>query len=193
MSIKRIAALLAALVAFFFALLLLQQGIRALERAAYPQKYTELVEQYAEENALPANLIYAMIRTESGFRPNVESHVGARGLMQITEETFDWIKMKLAPEESIVFTDLDDPAVNIRFGSYLLAACMQRYNGDISTACAAYHSGMGLVDELLQDAAYSLDGVTLHTFPYAQMNNYVNKINQNYTRYNTLYGSAMKE
>ncbi len=45
-------------------------------------------------------ILYAFIRTESNFNPNAESNVGARGLMQITEITFDWIKMKIAPNES---------------------------------------------------------------------------------------------
>ena len=51
----------------------------------------------------------------------------------------------------------------------------------------AYHSGMGLVDSLVADSEYSDDGVTLHTFPYAQMRNYVYKINRSYAVYHRLY------
>lgn len=153
----------------------------------FPQKYSAAVEQYAAAYQVEPALVYAIIRTESGFDPKADSNVGARGLMQITEETFLWIKSKIAPQEALTFEDLYTPEVNIRFGTYLLSVCMQRYGGDIPTASAAYHSGIGKVDELLKNKAYSTDGVILHTFPYQQMNNYVRKVQNNYEKYLTLY------
>ena len=154
-----------------------KDAVRAVEEMAYPRTYAALVQQYAAEYGVDENKVYAIIRTESGFKPEAESKVGARGLMQITDETFLWIKSKIAPGEEITFDDLFDPAVNIRFGTYLLATCLARYDGDFSTAAAAYHSGMGLVDSLLQKAEYSADGKTLTAFPYEQMNLYVHKVN----------------
>lgn len=68
--------------------------------------------------------------------------------------------------------------------------CTIVWNGTPETlplASAAYHSGQGLVDRLLEDARYSDDGVTLHTFPYEQMNLYVHKVERNYKRYQELY------
>ncbi|MFR8665710.1 MAG: lytic transglycosylase domain-containing protein [Ruthenibacterium sp.] len=156
-------------------------------RAVYPRTYRTYVEYYADKYGLEYAQVYAIIKTESGFKPNALSAVGARGLMQITEETFDWIKTKIAPGEPVTFDDLYDPEVNIRFGTYYLHYCMERYAGDLATASAAYHSGQGLVDRLLEDARYSDDGVTLHTFPYEQMNLYVHKVERNYKRYQELY------
>jgi hypothetical protein len=164
-----------------------KDAVRAVEEMAYPRTYAALVQQYAAEYGVDENKVYAIIRTESGFKPEAESKVGARGLMQITDETFLWIKSKIAPGEEITFDDLFDPAVNIRFGTYLLATCLARYDGDFSTAAAAYHSGMGLVDSLLQKAEYSADGKTLTAFPYEQMNLYVHKVNKNYQKYLALY------
>ncbi len=46
----------------------------------------------------------------------------------------------------------------IRFGCYYLHLCMERYNGDVATAAAAYHSGWGTVDQLLQMEEHSADG-----------------------------------
>ena len=69
--------------------------------------------------------------------------------MQITEVTFDWIKMKIAPTESLTFDDLYDPETNIRFGSYFVSYCLDRYSGHLATAAAAYHSGVGTVDGLI--------------------------------------------
>ena len=156
-------------------------------RTAYPLGYREIVEEEARTQGVDPALVYAVMKAESNFDPDATSHAGARGLMQITDETFLWIKSKIAPGEEITFDDLFDPAVNIRFGTYLLATCLARYDGDFSTAAAAYHSGMGLVDSLLQKAEYSADGKTLTAFPYEQMNLYVHKVNKNYQKYLALY------
>ena len=162
---------------------------RQVEQRLYPRKYNDLVEQYAAEYDLDPLLVYSFIRTESGFDPGAESSVGARGLMQITEVTFDWIKSKIAPGEDLTFDDLYDPAVNIRFGVYYISACLERYHGDVSTAAAAYHSGWGTVDALLQKEEHSEDGLTLSGFPYNQMHHYVEKITACYAKYTELYGA----
>ena len=111
--------------------------------------------------------------------------------MQMTEETFEWIKTKLAPEENLTFEDLYDPDCAVRFGAYYLRLCLDRYGGDVATAAAAYHSGWGTVDSLLNHEDYVGDGKTLPSFPYSRMNHYVEKILQGYKRYTELYGSSI--
>ena len=87
------------------------------------------------------------------------------------------------------FGDLYDPAVSLRFGCYYLRLCMERYGGDVATAAAAYHSGWGTVDALLQKEEHSADGITLQGFPYNQMHHYVEKITACYAVYQNLYGT----
>lgn len=158
-----------------------------IARMLYPRRYAEYVEYYAEKYELDPLLLYAFIRTESNFSPDAQSDMGARGLMQITEETFDWIKSNIAPDEPLTFSDLDEPETNIRFGCYFVSYCLERYAGDIPTAAAAYHSGWGTVDDLLADAQYSQNGQTLTAFPYPNMRTYVKKITDNYQTYRRLY------
>lgn len=160
-----------------------------MEKAFYPCKYSALVEQYAAEYDLDPLLVYSFIRTESGFDPAATSSVNARGLMQMTEETFLWMRSKIAAGENVTFDDLYDPAVSLRYGCYYLHLCLQRYNGDVATAAAAYHSGWGTVDTLLQMEEHSTDGVTLQGFPYNQMHHYVEKITACYAVYTRLYGT----
>ena len=160
-----------------------------IEQWEYPQKYSEYVTYYANKYEIDPLLLYSFIRTESNFDAGAESKVGARGLMQITEVTFDWIKSKIAPTEELTFDSLYDPETNIRFGSYFVSYCLLRYEDDISTAAAAYHSGWGTVDELLADNQYSDDGKTLDSFPYTQMRLYVHKITDSYENYQRLYSS----
>lgn len=163
--------------------------VAVAEETLYPIEYQSNVEYWAKENSIDPYLVYAIIRTESGFNPDAESNVGARGLMQMTDETFVWIKGKIAPNEDLTFDDLYDPDVNIRFCSYYFALCLARYNNDISTAAAAYHSGWGTVDNLLEDAENTSDGKVLTQFSYTNMNHYVKKINSSYAKYKSLYAS----
>lgn len=153
----------------------------------YSQKYSGYVEHSAEEFDLDPLLVYAFICTESGFEPQAASDAGARGLMQITNETYSWIHSKLEPDTPEDFSLMFDPAANIRYGCYYVAACLERYNGDVRTAAAAYHSGWGTVDRLLEKSQYSADGACLDDFPYANMNRYVKKIEGNYKIYHFLY------
>lgn len=190
----RIIILISVLMLLFFGLIqLIGTGLDSISRNLYPKKYETIVEQYAIENEIDPLLIYAVIRTESGFDPKAVSNVDARGLMQITDETFQWIKSKIAPSENLAFEDLYDPQVNIRFGSYYFAKCMERYGNHVGTAAAAYHSGWGTVDKLLKNPKYSEDGKTLHTYPFEQMGLYVQKIDRAYTRYQTYYSNTENE
>lgn len=156
-------------------------------RLLYPRRYQEEVERWAAEYSLDPLLVYSFIRTESGFDPTAQSSVGARGLMQMTEETFDWLRGKAAAAEELTFDSLYEPDVSIRFGCYYLRLCLDRYGGDVDTAAAAYHSGWGTVDALLRKLEHSADGVTLQGFPYTQMNHYVHKISDCYAAYLRLY------
>ena len=179
--------------ALFLAVLLLAAvwaapyGAQKLGEALYPLKYRYYVEYWAEYHDVDPLAVYAIIRTESGFDANAENDVPARGLMQITEETFAWIRSKIAMDEPVTFDDLFDPEMNIRFGSYYLSRCLDRYGGDLATAAAAYHSGWGTVDRLLEDPAYAATENTLAEFPYEQMNLYVYKVEKAYSRYCAIY------
>ena len=187
-AVRRRRAFVAVLLCFAVATALFAcKGVSLVGEMLYPKKYDAAVKHWADEYQLDPLLLDAFICTESGFDPKAESNVGARGLMQITEETFEWIRSKIAAQESLTFDDLYDPDVNIRFGAYYVSQCLARYNGDISTAAAAYHSGWGTVDRLLTSSAYSSDGKTLQVFPYDQMRNYVAKIQRHYETYRELY------
>lgn len=187
---KRLRRLAVLLVFVVCAALLLPGLWKRAERMLYPRKYEALVEQWADTYDLDPLLVDAFIRTESGFDPQATSTVDARGLMQMTEETFIWLRSKIAPDEGLLFANLYDPEISIRFGCYYLHLCMERYNGDVATAAAAYHSGWGTVDALLQMEEHSADGETLQGFPYNQMNHYVKKITSCYARYQRIYAES---
>ena len=53
---------------------------------------------YSEEYGVEPALIYAVMKAESGFDPEVVSYAGAVGLMQLMPETFDWLQTHIGPE-----------------------------------------------------------------------------------------------
>lgn len=175
-------------VTMVISVLSISAGVEQLMVRLYPLPYRETVTRCAEEFHIPEALLYSVIKTESGFREEAFSEAGALGLTQITRETFDWLRDRLAPEEELTFESLRDAETAIRFGAYFLSLCMDRYEGDISTAAAAYHSGWGTVDTLLELPDCSQDGKTLNAYPYRQMNLYVRKINNAMLQYEALYG-----
>ena len=184
---KRTRRLILLILAVLLALAVVPRAWNRVEQLLYPRKYEALVDEWATAYELDPLLVDAFIRTESGFDPQATSTVDARGLMQMTEETFLWLRSKIAPDEGLTFTDLYDPEVSVRFGCYYLHLCLTRYNGDVATAAAAYHSGWGTVDALLQKEEHSADGQILQGFPYNQMNHYVKKITSCYAAYQRIY------
>lgn len=152
-------------------------------RERYPRSFSVLVTKYAETYALSEELIYAVIRTESGFRPAVISHAGAQGLMQIMPDTHDWIEFKLGIKEP---NDVFDEETNISYGTYLLSYLLNKYN-DEECALAAYNAGSTSVDRWLSDTRYSDDGTTLKAIPYNETRNYVEKVTKSKEMYIKLY------
>lgn len=178
-----LAVLLAAVViAGFF-------GIRAASdlyyRYCYPCRYETFVTRSAAENGIDPYLLFALIKTESDFQPDATSAVGARGLCQIMEDTYDWIRWKLDDTQTS-YDDMYDPETGIRYGAYLLGSLYQEF-GSCEVALAAYHAGRGAVNEWLSDTQYSPDGRTLDRIPIDDTAHYVSKVMRAYEIYQKLY------
>lgn len=182
-----LASILAVLAILFFTTHLFDGLKHTVHRWFYPQKYAEQVEQYSEEFGVDEDLIYAVIKTESGFREDVVSGAGAIGLMQLMPETFEWLQDNLDDEVIYDAERLKDPDINIRYGTYFLSWLLERYGGDVSTACAAYNAGFSAVDDWLCDSRYSEDGRTLTEIPYGETRKYVEKILDAIDTYRSIY------
>ena len=153
----------------------------------YPQKYSEQVERSSREFGVDEALIYSVMRTESGFRPEVESHAGAIGLMQLMPATFDWLQERLEGEIKYSADSLKNPDINVRYGTYFLSILKEQYGADIYTISAAYNAGSSSVDSWLSDRSYSSDGVKLMNIPYKETKDYAEKVLKTYELYKKLY------
>lgn len=154
-------------------------------RGAYPRRYAGYVERFSREFEVDRDLVYSVIRTESGFKPRAQSSVGARGLMQITEDTFRWLQWRMGEEDGATYESLFEPEVNIRYGAFLLSELTQEF-GSAENALCAYHAGWGKARQWLEDGRYS-DGQSIHTIPYGDTRRYVGKVLETREIYRRLY------
>ena len=65
-----------------------------------------------------------------------------RGLMQITEETFQWIRFRMKDESGASYDDLFDEKINIQYGTFLLKTLLDEFGSEANALCA-YHAGWG--------------------------------------------------
>ena len=152
----------------------------------YKLEYSEYVYKYAKENNLDPYLIFAIIKNESNFKHNIESHVGATGLMQLMESTATEMANEIG--ENIETKEmLYNPETNIKIGTKYFAYLLKHYNGNQNLAIAAYNAGMGNVDKWIKEGIINEDGSNIENIPYKETNNYVRKIVRDYKIYKEIW------
>ena len=181
-------ALLGLLIVGFlvFAGAMMNKSTKLLEHWAYPTTFSEIVEEKAAEYDVPLSVVYAVIRTESNFDPEAESWVGARGLMQITKDSYEWIDYYRGATGA-TWDDFYTPEVNVDYGVWLLSYHYDLF-GEWGTVYAAYNAGPNAVKKWLKDPQYSLDGKTLDMIPYEETLNYREKVIKYREDYQKIYG-----
>jgi soluble lytic murein transglycosylase len=171
-------------------LLALAVGLNPVKRAVVeitlPLKHEDIIRQQARDKGLDPALIAAVIFAESHFRDQT-SRAGAKGLMQITPETAQYIASKSG---GVLFetSDLSTPQVNISYGSYYLRYLMGRYDGDTTLTLAAYNAGEGNVDRWRADAGGALEVADI---PFPETRHYVEKVQQARRDYRSGYAAEL--
>lgn len=155
----------------------------AVMRTMYPLRYEETIREASEENDLKPAFVAGVIYTESRFRPDVESHKEAYGLMQLLPQSAHFIQRK-----SGIKGDFRDPKINIRLGTWFLGYLNDRYDGDERLMLAAYNSGEGSVDAWTSDRGFDIE----KDIPYKETREYVERALEAQKTYQELYGKNLQ-
>ncbi len=101
-----------------------------------PDQLRPLIERAANENSLDPALFDALVQTESAYNPLAKSPKNAIGLTQLMPDT----------ARGLGVTDPYDPVQNLKGGAKYLSSMIQRFDGNIELALAAYNAGPGAVE-----------------------------------------------
>jgi len=116
--------------------------------------FAEIIASAAEANGVDPMLVSALIKVESGYRPTARSRRGAMGLMQLMPSTAREYNVRHPFE----------PKANIEAGIKHLKTLLDRFDGGVALALAAYNAGPGAVEKF--------NGIP----PYRETRNYVARI-----------------
>lgn len=154
-----------------------------LWRCFYPTPFSETVTAQAARYGLPAALLYAIMRQESGFRGNAISPANAFGLMQLIRPTANRVAEELGVEPN---GDLFERNTNIRFGTHYVNH-LRGLLRHPAAVVAAYNAGPRLIQRLeISNAGMPLE-LWMLRIPYRETRSYVQRVLANAEVYSRLY------
>lgn len=141
----------------------------------YPTPFRGLFSQHANQTGLPTSWLYGISRSESLFMPDIKSHAGAIGLMQLMPATAKATAKKMgAPYRSSY--DLTQPALNIELGSAYLNQVYRQLGHNPVMATAAYNAGPHRVKQWLPKQAPVAADIWIENIAFNETRKYVRKV-----------------
>jgi soluble lytic murein transglycosylase len=156
---------------------------KAIKSLTLPLQHEDIIRQQAKEKGVDAALIAAVIDTESHFS-DAESSAGAKGLMQVTPEAAKDIA-RHSGATSFHTSDLSNPEINIKYGTYLLAERIESYDGNVVAALASYNAGPVPVEK------WGGDSMTVEDITYPETRAYVELVLERQKEYREKYASEL--
>jgi soluble lytic murein transglycosylase len=161
----------------------------AVREITLPLRHDDIIRQQAADKGLDPALIAAVIYEESRFRDQTSS-AGARGLMQITPETADFIARRSG---GVRFeqADLATPQINIAYGAWFLRYLTDHYDGNETLAIAAYNAGLTNVDGWVERAGGAESFDAARDVPFPETRAYVQNVQERRGEYGEHYADDL--
>ena len=164
---------------------------RARWRIAYPRDYWELLSEHAKKNALPVEMLIAIVREESGFDPLRESYANAIGLTQMIFPT----ATRFAKGTGIPVSreTLRDPEKNVTIGSRFLGFLFKTWGNYATLVPPSYNAGEGAVRRMLKQRGTWPADEFIEGIVDDQARNYSKRVLGSFFTYNWLYAKKVPE
>jgi soluble lytic murein transglycosylase len=156
----------------------------ALWNIAYPTGYLPRIRLHAGARVDPY-LVAAIIREESQYDPRAVSRSGALGLMQLLPATAQTMARQQGLRD-VSREELFDHETNIRFGTGYLAQMLERFEGNVVQAVAAYNAGPAAVSGWLAKHGKKEVDEFVESIPYQETRQYVKRVVRSYREYRRL-------
>ena len=157
-------------------IILILSGI-TFAKKMFPLSHKDIVLEYSTQYNIDPYMVYAIIKAESNFRPEVMSEKKARGLMQIAEITGNWGSVELDIDDFDLM-QLYDVDTNIKIGCWYIDRLYQEFGDCKNTVICAYNAGSGNVSKWLKNPVYTDDGCNLipGNIPFPETKKYLKKV-----------------
>jgi soluble lytic murein transglycosylase len=177
---------LAVTIAVMLSLPLVRQAVNDL---SLPLRYSDVIRQQAGEKHLDPALIAGVIYAETKFEPR-DSAAGAVGLMQVMPQTALFLAHR-SGAKTFTTADLENPQVNIAYGSYYLRYLLDEYHGKLTLALAAYNGGESNVDRWVARARADGQSLTAADIPFPETRAYVGRVIHAQKEYRQKYADQL--
>ena len=157
---------------------------------AYPTVFEETVQNAAEASDVSPQLIWAIMREESGFNVKIESWANALGLMQLILPTARAMGKKLGI--TVNRRNLRTPEVNIPLGTAYLSHLNGLFDNHPTLTVAGYNAGEGAVARWLKDRTNKDVDLFVEQIPYDQTRGYTKRVLGTLATYMFLYTEDRK-
>ena len=156
----------------------------------YPLFRTQDVESLSAERGVSPWLTLSIIRQESRFDADAVSYAGAMGLMQLMPRTAQQVAAMLG--ETYDPPSMLDGGLNMRYGVTYLSSLVEKFDGNVVLAVAAYNGGPHNVGTWLGQHWTDRPDLFVELIPYDQTRTYVRRVMTSLIRYGYLYDGSVE-
>lgn len=163
-------------------------GVIAYQTSRTQINYQDQINEYSNKYNVDPLLTASIVKVESDFDNDAQSHQGAKGLMQLLDETAKHSAEVIG--EDYYPDKLNDIEYNLKLGVGYYNYLYNYYNNK-ELALAAYNGGVGNVDKWIDQGILDKENPDISKIPFDETRQYVTKVMANYEVYKTFYKDGL--